>query len=65
MRKIAWLMAELQHRHRSAGRAMSAAMVEALAAAHSFGADIAVSKHDVGPNLRAAARADGIPFHAL
>jgi hypothetical protein len=40
-------------------------MVEALAAAHLLEADIAVSKLDVGPNLRAAAKADGIGFHAL
>ena len=44
---------------------MSAAMVEALAAAHRLHAGIAVSKHDIGSNLRAAARADGIAFHTL
>jgi hypothetical protein len=44
---------------------MSAAKVEALAAAHQLDASIAVSKHDVGANLRAAARADGVPFYAL
>jgi hypothetical protein len=44
---------------------MSAAMVEALAAALRLGAGIAVSRHDVGANLRAAAGADGVSFHAL
>jgi hypothetical protein len=58
-------MAELQLRHRTEGRGLSAAMVEALAAAHRLDAGIAVSKHDVGPNLRSAATADGIAFHAL
>jgi hypothetical protein len=58
-------MAELQHRHCTSGRNLSAAMVEALAAAHRLGADIAVSRHDVGPNLRAAARADRVEFHIL
>ena len=57
MRELSWPMAELQHRHRDAGRAMSPAMVEALAAAHRLNAGIAVSRHDIGPNLRAAARA--------
>jgi Xaa-Pro aminopeptidase len=65
LRKLSWSMAELQNRHREAGRAMSAAMVEALAAAHRLGAVIAVSKHDIGSNLRAAAQADGIGFHTL
>lgn len=65
IRDLAWLMAELQTRHRAQGRALSAAMVEALAAAHRLGASIAVSSHDVGPNLRAAALADGIAFHVL
>ena len=65
MRDLSWQMAELQHRHRAKGRAMSAAMVEALAAAHTLGAGIAVSKHDVGPNLRSAAKADGVLFRAL
>lgn len=65
MRELSWSMAELQHRHREAGRAMSAAMVEALAAALRLGAGIAVSRHDVGANLRAAAGADGVSFHAL
>lgn len=65
MRELSWLMAELQHRHRSQGRGLSAAMVEALAAAHRLHAGIAVSKHDIGPNLRASAKADGIDFHAL
>ena len=65
LRELAWAMAELQQRHRSEGRQLSAAMVEALAAAHSIGGAIAVSRHDVGPNLRAAAEADGITFHIL
>ena len=65
MRQISWSMAMLQQRHRDAGRAMSAAMFEALASAHHLDAGIAVSKHDIGPNLRAAAEADGIAFLAL
>jgi hypothetical protein len=65
MRELAWPMAELQHMHRDAGRPMSAAMVEALAAAHQLDVGIAVSRHDVGANLRAAAAADGIDFYAL
>ena len=40
---------------------MSAMMVEALAAAHQLDAGIAVSRHDLGANLRAAAGADGVP----
>ncbi len=65
LRDLAWSMAGLQHRHRPLGHQLSAAMVEALAAAHTLGADIAVSKHDVGPNLRAASLQDGISFHVL
>jgi len=65
MRELTWMMAELQHRHRSQGRGMSAAMVEALAAAHRLNAGIAVSTHDIGPNFRDSAMADGIAFHAL
>jgi len=65
MREIAWPMAVAQQRHRAAGRPLSAAMAEAVAAAHRLGASIAVSRHDVGPNLRAAAEADGLEFHAL
>jgi hypothetical protein len=65
MRELSWTMALLQHHHRSQGRGMSAAMVEALAAAHRLGAGIAVSTGDVGPNLRDSAIADGISFHAL
>ena len=65
IRELSWLMAELQQRHRAKGRAMSAAMVEALAAAHVLGAGIAVSKYDIGPVLRNAARADCISFRAL
>jgi hypothetical protein len=64
-RELAWPMALLQSRHRSKGRSLSAAMVEALAAAHQLGQSIAVSRHDVGPNLRAAAEADGVAFHVL
>ena len=58
--QLAWPMAELQHRHRRAGHQLSAAMVEALAAAHALGASIAVSQHDIGPNLRAAAEEDRV-----
>ena len=65
MRELASLMADLQHRHRSGGRMLSAAMVEALAAAHRFNGGIAVSIHDVGPNLRAAAETDDVAFHIL
>lgn len=64
-RELSWSMAELQQHHRARGRGLSAAMVEALAAAHRLRAGIAVSEHDVGPNLRASAEADGVPFHAL
>lgn len=65
LRDLAWPMAVLQVRHRAAGRPLSAAMVEALAAAHHLHAGIAVSRADVGPHLRAAARADKIPFHTV
>lgn len=65
MRALAWPMAELQARHRAHRQNLSATMVEALAAAHHLHAAIAVSRHDVGPNLQAAARADGIVFHVL
>lgn len=58
-------MAEMQHRHSVLGHHLSAAMVEALAAAHELGAVIAVSEHDVGPALRAAAEHDGIGSHTL
>jgi len=58
-------MAQLQHRHRSGGRPLSAAMAEALAAAHALSAAIAVSWADVGANLEAAAEHDGIAFHVL
>lgn len=64
-REIAWPMALLQSRHRSEGRPLSAAMAEALAAAHQLGGSIAVSQNDVGPNLLAAAEADGLAFHVL
>ena len=57
-------MAQLQARHRAERRNLSAAMVEALAAAH-LKAAIAVSRHDIGLNLQAAAAADGIAFHLL
>ncbi len=65
LRDLAWPMAELQLHHRAAGRPLSPAMVEALAAAHHLHAGIAVSKADVGPKLRAAARADHISFHTI
>jgi hypothetical protein len=65
LRDMAWPMALLQTRHRAGGRSLSAAMVEALAAAHLLGRAIAVSHNDVGPNLRAAAAADGVAFHVL
>jgi hypothetical protein len=65
LRDLAWPMAEFQARHRSEGRQLSTAMVEALAAAHRLGAAIAVSRDDVGPHLKAAAEADGVPFHVL
>jgi hypothetical protein len=65
LRDLAWPMAEHQHRHRELGHRLSAAMVEALAVAHTLGAGIAVSEHDVGPNLRAAALDDEIAFHVL
>lgn len=65
LRAMAWPMALLQSRHRAGGRSLSAATVEALAAAHLLGAGIAVSESDVGPNLRAAAQADGVEFHVL
>lgn len=65
LRELAWLMAELQYRHRAEGRTLSAAMVEALAAAHRFNGGIAVSTRDVGPHLRGTAEADGVAFHVL
>lgn len=65
LRQLAWPMAEMQHRHRSLGHHLSAAMVEALAAAHALDAGIAMSQHDVGPHLRAAAEEDGIDVHVL
>ena len=65
LRELAWPAAELQAIHGEAGRPLSAVMAEALAAAHHLGAGIAVSRNDVGPNLAAAAEADGIAFHAL
>jgi hypothetical protein len=65
MRDLSWTMALLQQRHRTEGRGMSAAMVEALAAAHRLNAGIAVSTSDIGPNLRDSAVADGIAFHTL
>lgn len=65
LRQLAWPMAQLQHRHRAEKRPLSAAMTEALAAAHALSAAIAVSRHDVGPNLKAAAEQDGMTFHAL
>lgn len=65
LRELAWPMAQLQHRHRALGHHLSAAMVEALAAAHELDAGIAVSSADVGPGLWAAAEHDRIDFHAL
>ena len=65
LRDLEWSMAGLQHRHRRLGHQLSAAMVEALAAAHTLAADIAVSEHDVWPNLGAASLHDGISFHVL
>ena len=65
LRDLAWPMAVLQHRHRALGHHLSAAMAEALAAAHHLGAGIAVSTVDVGPGLRAAADHYGLAFHAL
>ena len=65
MRDLAWPMAQLRARHRGNGHSLSAAMVEALAAAHALDGSLAVSRHDVGPNLKAAAEADGIEFRTL
>ena len=65
LRDMAWPMARRQTRHRTERRSLSAAMVEALAAAHRLGKAIAVSRNDVGPGLRAAAEADGVAFHIL
>ncbi len=65
LRDLAWPMAQLQNRHRKDGRPLSAAMVEALAAAHLLGAGIAVSVTDVGSNLQAAAEHDGVEFHVI
>jgi hypothetical protein len=65
LRNLAWSMAQSQQRHRTLGHQLSAAMVEALAAAHELEAGIAVSRDDVGPNLKAAAKADDIEFHIL
>lgn len=65
MQEIVWTMADLQARHRDAGRLLSAAMAECLAAAHFLAADIAVALGDVGPGLRAAAEADGIAFRII
>ena len=65
LRGLAWPMAKMQQRHRVLGHDPSAAMVEALAAAHELDAEIAVSRDDFGPGLRAAAEHDGIGFHVL
>jgi hypothetical protein len=65
LRQLAWPMALLQHRHRSQGRPLSAAMAEALAAAQTLGGAIAVSSQDVGPNLKAAAEHDRVPFNIM
>jgi lipid-binding SYLF domain-containing protein len=40
-------------------------MAEALAAAQTLGGSIAVSSHDVGPNLKAAAEHDHVTFTIL
>ena len=65
LRQLAWPIALLQHRHRSAGRPLSATMAEALAAAQTLGGPIAVSSRYVGPNLEAAAEHDRVPFTIL
>lgn len=65
LRQLAWPMAQLQHRHRTEGRPLSAAMTEALAAAQALSAEIAASRHDVGQNIKAAAEHDGVAFRAL
>jgi len=65
LRDLARPMAELQQRHGALGHHLSAAMVEALAAARELDAGIAVSKDDIGPGLMAAANEDGVGFHAL
>jgi len=65
LRQLAWPMALLQRRHRIEGRPLSAAMAEALTAAEVIGAAIAVSNHDVGPNLKAAAEHDHVAFHIV
>jgi hypothetical protein len=65
LRQLAWPMALLQQRHRIEGRPLSAATAEALTAAHALGAAIAVSRHDVGPNLKAAAEQDHVAFHIM
>jgi hypothetical protein len=65
LRDLAWPMALLRERHRADGRPLSAAMAEVLAAAHALSAVIAVSHLDVGPNLKASAESDGIPFYIL
>jgi hypothetical protein len=65
LRQLAWPMALLHHRDRIEGRPLSAAMAEALTAAQALGAAIAVSSHDVGPNLKASAEHDHVPFHIM
>jgi hypothetical protein len=65
LRQLTWPIALLQQRHRSEGRPLSAAMAEALAAAQTLGGAIAVSSQDVGPNLKAAAEHDRVPFTIL
>ena len=65
LRQLAWPMALLQHRHRIEGRPLSAAMAEALSATEALGASIAVSSHDVGPHLKAAAEHDRVAFHIV
>jgi hypothetical protein len=65
LRQIAWPMALIRYRHRIEGRPLSAAMAEALTTAQTLDAAIAVSSHDVGPNLKTAAEHDHVAFHIV
>ena len=69
MRQLAWPMAGLQRRHRARGHNLSAAMVEALAAAHQLQASIAVSmNHErcrATPPSRRCGRRNRIGFHVI
>lgn len=60
LRDLAWPMAVLQERHQAGGRRLSALSVEALAAAVHLDASIGIAEDDVGPNLQAAAAAEGV-----